>query len=320
MAARRRKTKKGAVGPQQVPIEALLADENNARGGLPQIDALARTIATTKRIIALEVVSVPGDCYRVIAGHRRLEAARLLNFWAEKQRPEAARLGLGNVAPWPTLPCEVVPPEFDAPAWAVAENMSRENLNLWERGKALSTLRDSGGKTNGEVAKMLGMAPSGVALAVQIYRELSEPCVLLLSRWVVRDDYSKSAVNSLLRRTLGGSNKARTVEEQEAFFSDFASRRDEAVTGPKAKVPKVSRSSGAALKQESVADSKEDLDTDGESRLDRLEAGLLALPKTAETKVALSVLEYATGKRGRSPLPNITKLAKKAPVRPRKRS
>ncbi len=92
------------------------------------------------------------DClYELIAGERRLRAAKLLNM--------------------ASVPCIVIHADGQRSAeLAIIENIQRENLNIFEQAGAIASLIDMYELTQEEVARRLSMSQSSVANKLRILR------------------------------------------------------------------------------------------------------------------------------------------------------
>lgn len=113
------------------------------------LDELARSI-TEKGVIQPIIVRKRGDGYEVIAGERRLLAAR--------------RAGLKEV---PALIREVSD-RRDLLEIAIIENIQREDLNPLERARSYRRLIDEFGETQEEIARRMGKDRSTIANTLRI--------------------------------------------------------------------------------------------------------------------------------------------------------
>ncbi len=101
-----------------------------------------------------------GYCYELIAGERRLRAAKLL--------------GLKSV---PCLLCEVN--EAMSAELALVENMLRENLGMFEQAAAFAKLSEKFGFTQEEIAAKMSLSQSAVANKMRLLRLSPEEQVLI---------------------------------------------------------------------------------------------------------------------------------------------
>ncbi len=89
--------------------------------------------------------------YELIAGERRLRAARMLGYF--------------------TVPCIVVEADERMSAeMAIIENLLREDLNMFEQAYGFKKLVDNHGLTQDEVARKVSMSQSAVANKIRLLR------------------------------------------------------------------------------------------------------------------------------------------------------
>lgn len=87
--------------------------------------------------------------YELIAGERRLRAARLVDLKAI-----------------PAVVCEI--DDRAAAEWALVENIQRQDLNTVERARGLARLRDEFAMTQSQIAESVGIDRSSVANLIRI--------------------------------------------------------------------------------------------------------------------------------------------------------
>ncbi|NLK39434.1 MAG: ParB/RepB/Spo0J family partition protein [Clostridiales bacterium] len=103
-----------------------------------------------------------GEVYELIAGERRLRAAKLI--------------GLAEV------PCIIIEVDSCRSAeLAIIENIQRENLNMFEQAGAIAALIDIYNLTQEEIAKKLSASQSYIANKLRILRFSGEERYLILS-------------------------------------------------------------------------------------------------------------------------------------------
>jgi len=115
------------------------------------LESLAQSIRLHGMLQPLVVRRVSGMRYELIAGERRLMAARLINL--------------------DTVPCIVR--EMDADDSAVAalvENIQRENLSFFEEAQAIARLMYHYGLTQSQAAARLGQSQSSVANKLRLLK------------------------------------------------------------------------------------------------------------------------------------------------------
>ena len=119
-------------------------------------DALIKLSASIKRYGILQPLTVKktNDSvyeYELIAGERRLRAARMLELYS--------------------VPCIVLHANDETSAeLAIIENLMREGLNMFEMAYGLRNLCEDYGLTQDEVAKRMSMSQSAVANKIRLLR------------------------------------------------------------------------------------------------------------------------------------------------------
>ncbi|MDY5016509.1 MAG: ParB/RepB/Spo0J family partition protein, partial [Eubacteriales bacterium] len=135
-----------------LPIEKIVPNPAQPRTYFePQ--ALRELAASISQHGILQPLSVRrlGGVYELIAGERRLRAAKLL--------------GMAEV------PCIVVEADsLRSAELAIIENLQREDLNMFDEASAISALIDLYGLTQEEVAAKLSASPSYVANKLRLLR------------------------------------------------------------------------------------------------------------------------------------------------------
>lgn len=133
-----------------VPVDRLLFHPRNIRKDLGDLRELADSIAT-QGVLQPVRAERRGDTLRLLAGHRRVAAARLV--------------GLKKV------PCVVVGEHEDDEAIVtmLTENLNRSGLTHDEKRQAVKTLSDEFGMTKRGIAQRLGVSE------VTIYNWLQDP-------------------------------------------------------------------------------------------------------------------------------------------------
>lgn len=146
-----------AVGPDgfgvlELPIDRLSGMESQPRHAFHQaaLEELAASIRESGVLQPL-LVSREGDRYRVIAGERRLRAARLA--------------GLASV---PVIVRQATPE--DAFLLALVENVQRADLNAVEQARAYQRLTEDYGMTQEAVSRRVGKQRSTVANSLRLLR------------------------------------------------------------------------------------------------------------------------------------------------------
>jgi len=149
---------KEKAGVMEVPVDAIVPNPYQPRQSLhPEtLEELAASIQEHGLIQPLIVTRVEGEsltqpCYRLIAGERRLEAARMA--------------GLDTV---PVIVKEATPRQMLE--MALVENLQRADLNPLEEATAYRQLIEEFGLTQEQVAERVGKSRATVANALRLLR------------------------------------------------------------------------------------------------------------------------------------------------------
>jgi ParB family chromosome partitioning protein len=140
----------------EIPLERVRPNRQQPRTSFDP-EGLSELAASIARHGVLQpiVVSVDGDGYELVAGHRRVLAARL-----------AGRT---------TIPAVVRDEVGDRLELALVENLQRADLNAIEAARAYKLLMETYDLTQGQLAERLGKSRSSVA---NMLRALTAPQVL----------------------------------------------------------------------------------------------------------------------------------------------
>jgi len=141
-----------AAGVLELPVDRIDAMDAQPRHAFATeaLDDLAASIRESGVLQPL-LVSREGDRFRVIAGERRLRAAR--------------KAGLASV---PAIVRQATPE--DAFLLALVENVQREDLNAVEQARAYQRLTEDYGMTQDAVARRVGKQRSTVANSLRLLR------------------------------------------------------------------------------------------------------------------------------------------------------
>lgn len=138
------------AGFAAIPVKEIEPSPNNVRKTLDELPALALSIRETGLIQPLVVQRLenPADQtkpYRIIAGHRRFAAIRLIH--------------------WETVPCIIRKPmkADDELLTMLVENGQRADLDPIEEARAILKLKTTLGLSEAEVARRIGRSTSHVA-------------------------------------------------------------------------------------------------------------------------------------------------------------
>ena len=135
-----------------IEVHKILPNPNQPRKEFPEFSILklASSIQQFGIIQPLTVRKI-GENYELIAGERRLRAAKELN--------------------WVTVPCIIsTSSEEESAQIAIIENLLREDLNIFEEAAAIEVLIDTYGFTQEQVAKKLSVSQSYIANKLRLLR------------------------------------------------------------------------------------------------------------------------------------------------------
>lgn len=138
-------------GLREIDVSCLLRGKFQPRAEIEQdsVAELAESIKSQGIIQPIAVRPTGNGLYEILAGERRLQAAKLA--------------GLSQV------PCIVRNvPDKDAMLIALIENIQRENLNPMEEAQGLERLKSNLGCTDEELAKTLGKSRSSITNSLRL--------------------------------------------------------------------------------------------------------------------------------------------------------
>ncbi len=114
-----------------------------------KLDGLVQSIRANGIIQPLVVKKINSSKYELICGHRRLKAAKMLEFGA--------------------VPCIVCSAsESESAVLALIENIQREDLSFIEEAKAIKKIIDKYYFTQNEIASVLGISQSNIANKLRV--------------------------------------------------------------------------------------------------------------------------------------------------------
>jgi ParB/RepB/Spo0J family partition protein len=148
-----------------IPLERLRPNRNQPRRTFQRIAELAETIA--EHGLLQNIVVKPADAaglHEIIAGERRYRALRLLD--------EQGRLKSREVR------CFIF--ERDGAYEGLIENLQREDVALWELGRAYLNLYETG-LTQAQIAARVHKSPGHVSTAITLARNLAPAVITRLS-------------------------------------------------------------------------------------------------------------------------------------------
>jgi len=135
------------TGFYRVPIDQVQPHPENVRESLGDLTEMAASLLEVGMLQPLVVMphDEPPYQYRLLAGHRRLEAAHIAGMLTV---PVILRRGMDDV---------------DALAVMLVENGQRKNLDPIEEAEAIQALMRRSGMTQGQVAKRIGRSQAHVS-------------------------------------------------------------------------------------------------------------------------------------------------------------
>lgn len=137
---------------RKIPVEKITKNPNQPRKRFDEEEllSLSRSIKTFGVITPL-TVRKKGDGYELIAGERRLRAARMAGLSA--------------------VPCFIAEAsDRDSSFMAIVENIERRDLDFFEEAASLKELIDNFGLTQAQVAEELGRTQSSVANKIRLLK------------------------------------------------------------------------------------------------------------------------------------------------------
>ena len=142
---------------EEIPLTKItLPAQERKHFGQQELEELAATISAHGVLEPIIVVS-DGDGYRIIAGQRRVMAAKLID---RKTIPAVVHDQLLT--------------EVDSMEIRLIENLARESLRPLEQSVGLDQLMKAGGLSASELAKRVGMKPAAVTKSLSLL-QLPEP-------------------------------------------------------------------------------------------------------------------------------------------------
>jgi ParB family chromosome partitioning protein len=197
-------------GLREVPVELIDPNPRQPRRDFDTVALaeLAESIRTRGVLQPVVVRGLPGGRYELVAGERRMRAARLA--------------GLDSI------PAMV----RDADDWerldlALAENMARQDLNAVEEARACAMLVDDLGLTREEVGKRVGRSRSAISNLIRLL-DLPEEALELIERGDLSEGHGRAILlckdhlkrKSLARDARDGAWSVRETEDRARLAED----------------------------------------------------------------------------------------------------
>ena len=136
-----------------LPADELLPNPNQPRRQFDQreLEGLAESIRENGILQPLTVRKARGGCYELIAGERRLRAARMAGLEA--------------------IPCLLTEVSDERSAvLALVENLQRQDLGFFEEAEGIARLMAACALTQEQTARTLGMAPSTLSNKLRLLK------------------------------------------------------------------------------------------------------------------------------------------------------
>jgi ParB family transcriptional regulator, chromosome partitioning protein len=152
------------VGLRELAVDLIRPNPAQPRSEFDEdaLAALSRSIAARGVLQPVVVRPLPGGTYELVAGERRLRAARLAGL--------------------ETIPAVVrETDEGDRLELALIENMAREDLNPIEEARALATLVDDLGLSKEEIGRRVGRSRPAISNMIRML-ELPDEALAMLER------------------------------------------------------------------------------------------------------------------------------------------
>jgi ParB/RepB/Spo0J family partition protein len=143
-----------ALPHEEILIEKIRADADlNSRSGELDVKNLAENMKAVG-LMQPVVVTKDGDGYRLVAGFRRLAAAKSLE--------------------WKTIPAVIVVADVEQSRLLnLAENLERKNLRLYDTMRTVYDLSDKKGIQTARIAREAGMKESRAASMIKVWPKLA---------------------------------------------------------------------------------------------------------------------------------------------------
>ena len=137
-------------------------DQPRRRFSMDELEGLAQSIHENGMLQPVSVRARETGGYELIAGERRLRAAKMIGM--------------------SSIPCIVIRARSEQSAvFALIENLQREDLNFFEEARAIESLMDHYGLTQEEMALRLGKAQSTLSNKLRLHRLSPRICAQIES-------------------------------------------------------------------------------------------------------------------------------------------
>jgi ParB family chromosome partitioning protein len=162
------------AGLRELPVELVRPNPRQPRQAFDEerLAELAESIRARGLLQPVVVRPLAGGHYELVAGERRLRAARIAGL-------EAVPAVVREAGDWERLEL------------ALAENMAREDLNPVEAARACAMLVEDLGLTKGEVGRRVGRSRAAVSNLVRLL-ELPEEALELIERAELSEGHGRA--------------------------------------------------------------------------------------------------------------------------------
>ena len=226
----------------QIKTDDIRANKAQPRSDFNQ-NSIIRLADSIRRYGILQPLSVrecePDDSYKyeLIAGERRLRAARMLGYL--------------------TVPCVVMDTDDQTSAeLAIIENLQREDLNMFEEAYGYKKLIEIHGLTQEEVARKMSSSQSAIGNKLRLLRLSYEE-----QKFVIESGLTERHVRTCLRIEPQERRMAvlKHVVEQKLNVSAAEAYVDELLSSDRSSSISVPSSTSSALKEKSLHDTVESI-------------------------------------------------------------
>jgi ParB family transcriptional regulator, chromosome partitioning protein len=205
------RSQKGSEGLRAVPVELIRPNPRQPRRRFDQaaIAELAQSIGSRGVLQPIVVRPLSDGAYELVAGERRLRAARSAGL---KEIPAVVR----EADDWERLDL------------ALAENMAREDLNAVEQARAIAMLVEDLGLTKGEVGRRVGRSRVAISNLIRLL-DLPEEALELIEAGELTEGHGRAI---LLCKDHGTRKRLATAARDGSWsVRETESRAREAQTG-----------------------------------------------------------------------------------------
>lgn len=206
---------------QELPTSQISANPQQPRTLFSEdsIRELAESISSVG-LVQPVVVRKIGDSYELVAGERRLRAARLANL---EKVPAIIREAS----------------EAESLEMALIENINREDLNAMDAARAYANLQEEFGRTQEEIASRLGRSRAAVTNTMRLL-ELPDEVQALIEKGRLSEGHGRAILSvpdrlrqrKLATRVAAKGLSVRQTEELARREAETAGKRPRSVSSP----------------------------------------------------------------------------------------